>query len=168
MNADNPSKCDNQFDRAFTTVVGFEASHALAGKLLKESAYYEVTPLPDDVYEFAVKVDRKDLLPVAESPSVEVSVEDGNNVGQEFVLTPESFNLVMYQIMAVISYVPQTIEALHQHCSLAYNNLTVEDVKGVLDGMIRIGAVDVDPQGLYFDCLSYTAGYITRGTRPAE
>lgn len=50
----------------FKTVEGVEASHALAGMLLAESAAFTVTPLPDDFYEFSVKEDRKALLLDAE------------------------------------------------------------------------------------------------------
>lgn len=50
------------FERAFTVVSGIESATALAGKLLRESAFYEMTPLPDDQYQFAVKIDRKELL----------------------------------------------------------------------------------------------------------
>jgi hypothetical protein len=50
------------FERAFTVVSGIESATALAGRLLLASAFYEMTPLPGDEYQFAVKVDRKDLL----------------------------------------------------------------------------------------------------------
>lgn len=50
------------FERAFTIVCGAESATALASKLVLESAFFEVTPLPDDAYQFAVKSDRKDLL----------------------------------------------------------------------------------------------------------
>jgi hypothetical protein len=50
------------FERAYTVVSGIESATALAGMLLLESAFYEMTPLPDDKYQFAVKADRQDLL----------------------------------------------------------------------------------------------------------
>lgn len=43
-------------------LIGIEAAKALAEKLLEESAFFQVTPLPAGEYEFAVKVDRKSLL----------------------------------------------------------------------------------------------------------
>jgi hypothetical protein len=55
-----------KFEWAFTTVEGVDASLKLAGKLLLESAAFNVVPLPDDFYEFSVKEDRKDLLLKAE------------------------------------------------------------------------------------------------------
>lgn len=47
---------------AFKKVTGPEAATALAAKLVEESAFFQVTPLPDDEYEFAVKIDRQSLL----------------------------------------------------------------------------------------------------------
>ncbi|KZN20443.1 MULTISPECIES: hypothetical protein [Pseudomonas] len=55
-----------KFEWAFITVEGVEASLKLAGKLLLESAAFNVVPLPDDFYEFSVKEDRKHLLLKAE------------------------------------------------------------------------------------------------------
>ncbi|WP_282366567.1 hypothetical protein [Pseudomonas sp. PS02290] len=43
----------------FKNVTGIEAAKALAEKLLEESAFYQVTPLPAGEYEFAVKLDRQ-------------------------------------------------------------------------------------------------------------
>lgn len=62
MNTDIHSQSEKPLTRAIASVVGVEASGALAGKLLVESAFFAVTPMPDDVYQFEVKVDRKDLL----------------------------------------------------------------------------------------------------------
>ncbi|WP_116894787.1 hypothetical protein [Pseudomonas savastanoi] len=47
---------------AFKKVTGTEAATTLATKLVLESAFFQVTPLPDDQYEFAVKIDRETLL----------------------------------------------------------------------------------------------------------
>ncbi|APC19511.1 hypothetical protein BLL42_27665 (plasmid) [Pseudomonas frederiksbergensis] len=82
-------------------------------------------------------------------------------------LTPRSFNKVMFRIVEVISYVPMSIEALHESCAVSFKSITVEDIKEVLDGMIRIGAVSIDPCGMYFDCTAYTLGDIHRGKRAA-
>lgn len=46
----------------FKNLIGIAAAKALAEKLLEESAFFQVTPLPAGEYEFAVKVDRKSLL----------------------------------------------------------------------------------------------------------
>jgi hypothetical protein len=43
-------------------VAGLDAANALACRLMLESAFFQVTPLPCDEYEFAVKTDRQDLL----------------------------------------------------------------------------------------------------------
>jgi|LNAP01.1.fsa_nt_gb hypothetical protein len=47
---------------AFKMVTGTEAAKALAARLVEESAFFQVTPLPGDEYEFAVKIDRQSLL----------------------------------------------------------------------------------------------------------
>jgi hypothetical protein len=62
MKADAHIQIDKSFTRAIASVVGAQASNVLASKLLVESAFFEVTPLPDDEYQFTVKADRQGLL----------------------------------------------------------------------------------------------------------
>lgn len=47
---------------AFKMVNGTQATTALVAKLVQESAFFQVTPLPGDDYEIAVKIDRQSLL----------------------------------------------------------------------------------------------------------
>ncbi|MBU0521641.1 MAG: hypothetical protein KJ643_05275 [Gammaproteobacteria bacterium] len=47
---------------AFKMVTGTQEATALATKLVLVSAFFQVTPLPGDEYEFAVKIDRESLL----------------------------------------------------------------------------------------------------------
>lgn len=47
---------------AFKMVNGTQATTALAAKLVRESAFFQVTPFPGDDYEIAVKIDRESLL----------------------------------------------------------------------------------------------------------
>ncbi|MBI6855906.1 hypothetical protein YA0002_24380 [Pseudomonas cichorii] len=51
-----------EFERAVTVIYGIDAATSLACRLLLESAFYEVTPLPHDEYKFEIKIDRKELL----------------------------------------------------------------------------------------------------------
>ncbi|MDD1011086.1 hypothetical protein M5G27_26805 [Pseudomonas shahriarae] len=67
---------------AFKMVTGTEAATALAARLVEESAFFQVTPLPDDEYEFAVKIDRESLLvdpvdsPVGEFEDADFTIMD--------------------------------------------------------------------------------------------
>lgn len=49
-------------DHEVAVVTGLDAANALACRLLLGSAFFQVTPLPCDEYEFLVKADRQDLL----------------------------------------------------------------------------------------------------------
>ncbi|SDJ10670.1 hypothetical protein [Pseudomonas abietaniphila] len=44
------------------TVVGVQAATSLAAKLIAESAFFQMTPFPEDEFEFAIKDDRASLL----------------------------------------------------------------------------------------------------------
>lgn len=63
------------FERAYVTVSGTEKAIKLATKLVQASAYYEMTPLPDNEYEFAVKADRKELLKTKSAKAHEIADE---------------------------------------------------------------------------------------------
>ena len=45
-----------------TKIVGMQSAIALAERCIKESAFVEVTPLPDDLYEVGIKRDAEHLL----------------------------------------------------------------------------------------------------------
>ena len=85
------------FDLTCKTVAGVAAAQALAVKIVSESAYFTVTPLPDDEFEFAVKVDRKDVFedaPIAVGVSRidpnYAPVEQTKALAQKQPLTPTS------------------------------------------------------------------------------
>lgn len=63
------------FKRATAIVAGIEAANALASKLIMESAFFEMTPLPDGEYQFSVKEDRKELLTETDANWPEFSYE---------------------------------------------------------------------------------------------
>lgn len=46
----------------YSTVEGTAAAKALSDKLIEGSAFFQMTPMPDDFYQFGVKVDCKALL----------------------------------------------------------------------------------------------------------
>jgi hypothetical protein len=83
-------------------------------------------------------------------------------------LTTQYKHKVMFTLMEVMSCTPTTAEALHEHCAKTINGVTVAEVTEVLESMIRIEAVDVDPNGQYFDCTAYATGDISRGVQPVE
>ena len=64
-----------QFKLFTRTVVGVQAAKSLAQHLISESAFFQVTPLPDDEYEFSVRDDRRSLL-VSEPVDIDSTATD--------------------------------------------------------------------------------------------